>query len=468
MAFQGQTKAVTEALESSDPGLIKTIRGSQLGCLTRSLNSLKSTLVKQEDSEKLDLSKISDSKVKHLVKEAKNAYENVVNLHERYLLKKTGLTDTEAEDNEYISRVETTFYELVELQGQYDSENKAKSLVQSAGVTQDKSVESFRVRAVSFQDARADYDSVVAMVEQLFESEDKHLTAQVHKELLSKAFEKLEEIGQELLGMSDSVSPTISNEDRELYSCSKQKLIHRPLLVKLSRIINEHNLPTIPVLGEVSDGTPPSGGAQQCLKLKKLEARHFSGQRRDYAAWKRDFKDVVDVPGRPAAEIGLTLKSCIPLKFHYLFDNLSLSEHAKMFGVLDNKFGKARLIIDETIAEMERIKPVTNDQDFIIFVDKIDRINRDLSELKMDGEIQNSTVLSKLEQKLPFLVRRDWIVKVSGEDYDAKSPKEIFDEFLIFLKQTKKQVEYDNSDSRSSSSHSKVKVLRVLLWVKQW
>ena len=71
MAFQGQTKAVTEALESSDPGLIKTIRGSQLGCLTRSLNSLKSTLVKQEDSEKLDLSKISDSKVKHLVKEAK-------------------------------------------------------------------------------------------------------------------------------------------------------------------------------------------------------------------------------------------------------------------------------------------------------------------------------------------------------------------------------------------------------------
>ena len=105
-----------------------------------------------------------------------------------------------------------------------------------------------------------------------------------------------------------------------------------------------------------------------------------------------------------------------------------------MFGVLDNKFGKARLIIDETIAEMERIKPVTNDQDFIIFVDKIDRINRDLSELKMEGEIQNSTVLSKLEQKLPFLVRRDWIVKVSGEDYDAKSPKEIFDEFLIFLK----------------------------------
>ena len=56
---------------------------------------------------------------------------------------------------------------------------------------------------------------------------------------------------------------------------------------------------------------------------------------------KRDFKDVVDVPGRPPAEIGFTLKSCIPLKYHYLFDNLSLSEHTKMFEILENKFDKA-------------------------------------------------------------------------------------------------------------------------------
>ena len=198
-------------------------------------------------------------------------------------------------------------------------------------------------------------------------------------------------------------------------------------------------------------------GAGSYLKLKKLEARHFSGQRREYAAWKRDFKDVVVVPGRPEAEIGFTLKSCIPAKYHYLFDNLSLSEHSKMFEILDNKFGKARLIVDETVAEMERMKPVTNDQDFVIFVEKIDKIQRDLSELKMENEIQNSTVLSKLEQKLPFLVRRDWIIKVSDESFDVKGPKEIFAEFLKFLKATKKQVEYDNSDSRAGQSFGRGK-----------
>ena len=51
---------------------------------------------------------------------------------------------------------------------------------------------------------------------------------------------------------------------------------------------------------------------------------------------------------------------------------------------------------------MEKIKPATMvhqlwciDQDFITYVDKIDKIRRELSELKMKSEIQNTTVLSK-------------------------------------------------------------------------
>ena len=196
------------------------------------------------------------------------------------------------------------------------------------------------------------------------------------------------------------------------------------------------------------------------MKLEKLEVRQFSGQRREYTAWKHDFCDVGIVPGRPAAEIGLTLKSCVPEKFLYLFDNLSLSEHAEMMKILDEKFGKARLVIDDTVNELEKMRPVTTDKDFIVFVDKLEKIQRDLSELKMESEIQNSTVLSKLEQKLPYLVRRDWIIKVSDKEYDSKSPKEIFTDFMEFLRKTKKQVEYDNSESRVAGSLSKTKTCK--------
>ena len=93
-------------------------------------------------------------------------------------------------------------------------------------------------------------------------------------------------------------------------------------------------------------------------------------------------------------------------------------------------------------------------------MDKLEKIQRDLAELKMESEIQYSTVLSKLEQKLPYLVRRDWIVKVSDKIYDSKAPKEIFTEFMEFLKQTKKQVEYDNSESRAIVSHNKTKTFK--------
>ena len=91
-----------------------------------------------------------------------------------------------------------------------------------------------------------------------------------------------------------------------------------------------------------------SAGSSPGLKLKKIEVRQFSGQRREYAAWKRDFKEIV-LTGRPDAEIGAILKSSIPYKYLYLFDNLSLSEHSKMMEVLDAKFGKPKLIVDETV-----------------------------------------------------------------------------------------------------------------------
>ena len=144
----------------------------------------------------------------------------------------------------------------------------------------------------------------------------------------------------------------------------------------------------------LAGGSPSMGvsaSASPGLKLKKIEVRQFSGQRREYAAWKRDFKEIV-LTGRPDAEIGAILKSSIPCEYLYLFDNLSLSEHSKMMEVLDAKFGKPKLIVDETVAEMERIKPIQNDQGFISFVQKIDKIKKDLSELGSVCVVRNQSL----------------------------------------------------------------------------
>ena len=84
-----QSLAVVGALQSEDSTIIRSIRGSQKGVLTRHLNTLKQILVKQEGDVCLyDLEKINHSKVDLVYNEAKRAYRNTVNLHERYFIKR--------------------------------------------------------------------------------------------------------------------------------------------------------------------------------------------------------------------------------------------------------------------------------------------------------------------------------------------------------------------------------------------
>ena len=351
-----QSKALLEALSSDDPEKIKAIRGSQLSNLTRRLNALNRALIKQTTGSEYDLSRISDSEVRINIKEAKVSYSNICDLHERYLLKQ----GSKEEEIKYITDVDTKYFEVIKLEESYDNQLKAVSKSNAVIEEQAKLAEAFNSKKVEFNSSQEHYKCVAGLARQLLASTDadRHLSAKIQKDLVSDAFGKMDIAGREVIKLIPGVTPAPPAEDIEVFSCSKERLTHSQLLVNLEKLIREHG-------DSVSSGPvgpeSMSGGPSQYLKLKKLEARHFSGQRREYAAWKRDFMDVVVAPGRPAAEIGFTLKSCIPIKYHYLFDNLSLSEHAEMLSILDNKFGKARLIVDETLAEMEKLKLVTND-----------------------------------------------------------------------------------------------------------
>ena len=66
----------------------------------------------------------------------------------------------------------------------------------------------------------------------------------------------------------------------------------------------------------------------------------------------------------------------------------------------------------------------------------------------LKDETANSTVIGKLEQKLPTLVRRDWTKKVVDEKIGEKKSADKFKDLMKFLVDTKKQVEYDSKESR--------------------
>ena len=188
------------------------------------------------------------------------------------------------------------------------------------------------------------------------------------------------------------------------------------------------------------------------IKLNKPDPIKFSGQPRDFATFRRDFEAII-VPNRSAVDVGLYLKQAIPAKDQHLLANVGVEDHTKMMDILAKKFRTTRHVVDSVITEIEKLKIVTTDKMFIEYVEKLERINRDLTTVKMIDEVANATIIGKLESKLPIVINQKWSDIVIEEKYNEKSSKDKFENFMKFLAKKKEVVEYQISDARSSSGY---------------
>ena len=186
------------------------------------------------------------------------------------------------------------------------------------------------------------------------------------------------------------------------------------------------------------------------IKLNKPDPIKFSGEPRDFAAFRRDFEAII-VPNRSPADIGLYLKQAIPAKDVHILTNVSLDDYKEMMSILSAKFGSTRRIIDSIITDIDKLKVVTTDKMFIEYVERLEKINRDVVTVKIVDEIANATVISKLESKLPVIIYKDWSDLVIEECYDEKPSREKFNNFMSFLSKKKKVVEYQLSDARNNT-----------------
>ena len=96
---------------------------------------------------------------------------------------------------------------------------------------------------------------------------------------------------------------------------------------------------------------------------------------------------LIAVDERTDVEVGALLKESVPQKWRYLLDKVNLSDHKEMMEILTNKFGRARIIVDECTAEIRRMKVITTDREFINFVDNVDKLKRDLDQLGLLSDI---------------------------------------------------------------------------------
>ena len=96
--------------------------------------------------------------------------------------------------------------------------------------------------------------------------------------------------------------------------------------------------------------------------------------------------ELVKVPGRADIEVGTNLKNAVPEKYLHLISHLSTSDHVGMMNVLEEKFGKGCLVIQDIVQQIRKMKPVVNEKGFIEFVEKVEQMKLDLEGLNLLDE----------------------------------------------------------------------------------
>ena len=445
--------SVKEGLESEEPDVIKKARGAARGTVTNYINRLPMVLTKDHTG-KLLHEKIDKSEVLALSDKIEKSHQIFQDLNERY--------------SQYRERGDTADKEkgLQEADDSYGLElmQKFYSAIADFKVYK-KEVCVFETEDVKVT-IKISLDAAIYVAGEVAASENPETlkTAQSVKDSLQVTYDSFVNkmadlrIAMKARGDMEDAIGTACEYSAESKAVRKLTTQLESLVVSLQPV--EQVEPKVAISGS-SSASARSGNTPSIVKLQKMSCPQFSGFARDFAQFKREFSAVVLVPGRSDVDIGYNLLNAIPSKYQHLINNVDLSNHAEMMQILCDKFGTSWLVIDDVVSQIEKLRPVSTDKGFVDFVEKLEKIHRDLAALNITEEIANSTVLGKLEAKLPTMISIDWSKEVTNEKLNRKTSKEKFMAFMTFLKESKDRIEYLTSDARQSSGGATRSVTQV-------
>ena len=76
---------------------------------------------------------------------------------------------------------------------------------------------------------------------------------------------------------------------------------------------------------------------------------------------------------------------------------------------LDNKYGRVDKIVEKVLCKIKFLPKSDNAENDLKMVGIIERAHRDLKNLDMESEMQNSSVISDIEGAMPTQMRYEWI-----------------------------------------------------------
>ena len=439
-----------EALRSDDPNEVKRLRGSISTQIACDIKLLQKELAKKTGNS-YDFEKISPQLIKTQRKKLQSHFELIQKLQERFVeIREEGLTaETETAlveaDVAYMEDITSRVCPLLDSIDQFEeglaSLTKNKSLLKSGKEKQDAVIKAKQDFKIIHDKIKEELDLIETLTDgdeknkqiQLIPTESFIRDLSVSYSEVKRTCARFKEIYQ--------ASENSENEPKLDAICEYEYSIYVSLDIRLKKYDQAKGFIKI---CSSSEKSTKDAGMIAPLKINKPEALKFSGEAREFAPFKRDFLAMV-VPNRDNTQIGMHLKQAIPEKHKHLVSNKDLDDWSSMLDVLEEELANPKLIIDITVGEIERMKTATTDKGFIDFVEALEKIERDLTTLDQLAEIANTSVLSKLESKLPSQINHDWTQKVIRDKLNKKTTMEKFKVFMEFLKESKDMTKYNIS-----------------------
>ena len=144
------------------------------------------------------------------------------------------------------------------------------------------------------------------------------------------------------------------------------------------------------------------------FQMDKLPLPKFDGNIRSYHRFKGDFHELI-LPKVSDCEAAFTLRQCLVGDVKEYLSGCE-DDVSEMFAKLDRKFGDNGKIMDMIISEIKSFPKIRENDPkaVVIFVNMVERGERDLSKLKLKDVISNPYIVSVIEAKLPKDVSLEW------------------------------------------------------------
>ena len=196
-----------------------------------------------------------------------------------------------------------------------------------------------------------------------------------------------------------------------------------------------------------SHKTEPKPPDKMKRGVKDVKFESFDGNIRRYPRFKEQFLKYVK-PRYEETEEAFILRSHLTENIRDEVVNLG-EEADALWRRLDKKYGDVGKIVESIMSDIKNMKKCDGSpQKTIKMINMIEKSYRDLQYLKKESKMNNSTIVSMIEEKLPDDITLEWVKLVTG-DKKTEVEMEKFSHLLELLIKFRERIEYKHSTLRN-------------------